>query len=261
MKLLENKTSIITGAGSGIGMETVKLFAESGSNIILAGRRLAPLEKIRSEIKKYNVTSEAYSVDIENGNEAAKFGSYVLEKYGKVDILVNNAGHSSKVRSIRYVDSNEWRSVFDVNVEGLYRLTQSLLESMIENEEGTIITVSSEAAKKPGLMGGAPYSSAKAASANLMGHINAELNNLGIRACTIFPAEVDTPILDKRPLPPNEVARSKMMIPIDIAKANLLCASMPQRTLVQDIIMKPTFDRDMTEDFQVARNLGKPTNI
>ena len=128
MKLLENKTSIITGAGSGIGMETVKLFAESGSNIILAGRRLAPLEKIRSEIKKYNVTSEAYSVDIENGNEAAKFGSYVLEKYGKVDILVNNAGHSSKVRSIRYVDSNEWRSVFDVNVEGLYRLTQSLLE-------------------------------------------------------------------------------------------------------------------------------------
>ena len=52
MKLLENKTSIITGAGSGIGMETVKLFAESGSNIILAGRRLAPLEKIRSEIKK-----------------------------------------------------------------------------------------------------------------------------------------------------------------------------------------------------------------
>ena len=50
MKLLENKTSIITGAGSGIGMETVKLFAESGSNIILAGRRLAPLEKIRAEI-------------------------------------------------------------------------------------------------------------------------------------------------------------------------------------------------------------------
>ena len=65
----------------------------------------------------------------------------------------------------------------------------------------------------------------------------------------------------KRPLPPNEVARSKMMLPIDIAKAILLCASMPQRTLVQDIIMKPTFDRDMTEDFQVARNLGKPTNI
>ena len=83
MKLLENKTSIITGAGSGIGMETVKLFAESGSNIILAGRRLAPLEKIRSEIKKYNITSEAYSVDIENGDEAAKFGSYVLDKYEK----------------------------------------------------------------------------------------------------------------------------------------------------------------------------------
>ena len=52
-----------------------------------------------------------------------------------------------------------------------------------------------------------------------------------------------------------------MMLPIDIAKAILLCASMPQRTLVQDIIMKPTFDRDMTEDFEVARNLGKPKNL
>ncbi|MBI20905.1 MAG: 3-oxoacyl-ACP reductase [Chloroflexi bacterium] len=255
MKILDGKISIITGAGSGIGKETALLFAESGSTTILAGRRIEPLEHVVKQIRSYGGISEAYSVDLEDVDESEKFGKYVLEKYGKVDILVNNAGHSSKIRSIRYVDSKEWESVFKVNVEGVYRLTQSLLESMIENKEGTIITVSSVAAIKPGLMGGAPYSSAKAASANLMGHINSELNNLGIRACTIFPAEVDTPILSKRPLPPDIKARSRMMQPIDIANAILLCAAMPQRTLVQEMILKPTFDRDMTEELIKAQNL------
>ena len=255
MKILEGKITIITGGGSGIGKETALLFAEAGSTTILAGRRIEPLESVVKQIQSYGGISEAYSVDLENVDESEKFGKNVLKKYGKVDILVNNAGHSSKIRSIRYVDSKEWESVFKVNVEGVYRLSQSLLDSMIENKEGTIITVSSVAAIKPGLMGGAPYSSAKAASANLMGHINSELNNLGIRACTIFPAEVDTPILSKRPLPPDIKARSNMMQPIDIANAILLCAAMPQRTLVQEMILKPTFDRDMTEELIKAGNL------
>ena len=255
MKILEDKIAIITGGGSGIGKETALLFAESGSTTILAGRRIEPLKNVVKQIQSSGGISEAYSVDLEDVDASAKFGKYVLEKYGKVDILVNNAGHSSKIRSIRYVESQEWESVFRVNVEGVYRLTQSLLESMIENKEGTIITVSSVAAIRPGLMGGAPYSSAKAASANLMGHINSELNNLGIRACTIFPAEVDTPILNKRPLPPDIKARSYMMQPVDIANAILLCAAMPQRTLVQEMILKPTFERDMTEDLEKARNL------
>ena len=172
MKILEGKITIITGGGSGIGKETALLFAEAGSTTILAGRRIEPLESVVKQIQSYGGISEAYSVDLENVDESEKFGKNVLKKYGKVDILVNNAGHSSKIRSIRYVDSKEWESVFKVNVEGVYRLTQSLLESMIENKEGTIITVSSVAAVKPGLMGGAPYSSAKAASANLMWHIN-----------------------------------------------------------------------------------------
>ena len=70
-----------------------------------------------------------------------------------MNILVNNAGHSSKVRSIRYVQPEDWQSVFNVNVEGVYRLTQSVLGNMIERGEGTVITVSSMAAISPGLMG------------------------------------------------------------------------------------------------------------
>ena len=112
--------------------------------------------------------------------------------------MVNNAGYSSTVRSIRYVQPEEWDEVFTINVGAVYRLTQSLLQGMTERGEGTIITVSSMAALNPGPLGGAPYSAAKAAALTIMKYINSELRNTGVRASTIIPAEVNTPLLDKR---------------------------------------------------------------
>ncbi len=91
---------------------------------------------------------------------------------------------------------------------GVYALTQAVLPDMIARGGGTIVTVSSAAAFRPGLLGGAPYGAAKAAVRNLMGHIHTVLRDKGIRATTILPAEVDTPILDNRPLVP-DAARAR----------------------------------------------------
>ena len=111
------------------------------------------------------------------------------------------------------------------------------------------------AAITPGLMGGIPYSSATAAVAAMMTAMRQELREYGIRSCTIYPAEVDTPILDNRPLPPDAKARSTMMHPEDIAEAILLCMRMPQRTIVQDLVVSPTIMRDVSEDMKIAKNL------
>ena len=257
MKQLTEKIVLITGAGSGIGRETALLMAQHGATLVLAGRRIEPLEAVAEEVRELDGQVRVRSVDLEDGEAAAGLGRWTLEQFGRVDVLVNNAGHSSKTRSIRYVGTDDWQSVFAVNVEGVYRLTQSLIESMIAKGEGTVITVSSMAALKPGLLGGAPYSAAKAASRNLMGDINAELNDLGIRACTIVPAEVDTPILDNRPLIPDEESRATMMHPRDIADAILLCAVMPQRTEVEEIVLKPTTNRNVDRDIDIARREGE----
>ena len=72
-----------------------------------------------------------------------------------------------------------------------------------------------------------------------------------------MPAEVDTPILDNRPLPPDAEARATMMMPEDIAETILLCMRMPQRTIVQDVIVSPTIQRDVSEDMKIAKSLGK----
>jgi NADP-dependent 3-hydroxy acid dehydrogenase YdfG len=92
-----------------------------------------------------------------------------------------------------------------------------------------------------------------------MGHIHTVLRDKGIRATTILPAEVDTPILENRPLVPDTRARATMMQPEDVAAAILLCVTMPSRTVVEEIILSPTVQRDLSADLAVARDLGGPT--
>jgi NADP-dependent 3-hydroxy acid dehydrogenase YdfG len=220
---------------------------------VLVGRRKAPLEEVAAEITGAGGQAAVVPADLEDGNAAAGVIASAIATFGKVDILVNNAGHSSRVRSIRYVGTEEWNSVFKVNVEGVYRITQAAVNDMLKRGEGTVVTVSSMAALTPGLLGGAPYSAAKAASFNLMRGMNTELRELGIRACTILPAEVDTPILKNRPLPPDAAARGTMMQPEDVAAAILLCAAMPQRTLVEQVVLLPTKPRDTSADLKAAR--------
>ena len=256
MKLLKGKVALITGAGTGIGRETALMFAEAGADLALAGRRLKPLDEVAGLAATRGVKAETRSVDLEDGEAAASLGSWAISQFGRVDILVNNAGHSSKVRSLRYVQPDEWQSVFNVNVEGVYRLTQSVLANMIARGEGTVITVSSMAALNPGLMGGAPYSAAKAASLNMVRGMNTELAELGVRACAIMPGEVDTPILENRPRPPDANDRATMMQAEDIARAIFLCAAMPQRTIVEQVVMMPTVRRNVADDMAAARNAG-----
>ncbi len=256
MGILDGKVAIITGAGTGIGKVAADLFAEAGADLVLAGRRQAPLDEVAAQAREHGVEVEVRPTDLEDGDAAAALGAWSLERFGKVDILVNNAGHSSRVRSMRYVGPEEWNSVFKVNVEGVYRLTQSVLANMIDRNTGTVITVSSMAALNPGLLGGAPYSAAKAASLNMIRGMNAELTKFGVRACAIMPGEVDTPILENRPRPPDPDDRSTMMQPEDIAQAIFLCAAMPQRTIVEQVVMIPTMRRDVSLDMTAAEMEG-----
>ena len=252
MKSLEGKIAIITGSGTGIGKSAALQFAAEGATVVLVGRRPGPLEETATQINNAGGTATAYPADLEDGDAAAAVVEGTLKLHGRVDILVNNAGHSSRVRSIKHIGPAEWESVFKVNVEGLYRITQAAVLDMLTRQEGTVITVSSMAALNPSLLGGSPYSAAKAASLNMMRGMNSELRAEGIRACTIIPAEVDTPILENRPKPPSEAERATMMGADDVASAILFCATMQQRTLIQEIVMLPTQPRDISGDIRAA---------
>ena len=256
MGKLDGQVSIVTGAGSGIGRATALLLAAEGSSVVIAGRRRAPLDELVAEIARTGGRADAHTADVGDPDQAAALARYAIERHGRVDVLVNNAGSSSRVRNVRWVRREEWERVFAVNMTAVYALIQAVLPDMIARGGGTIVTVSSVAAIRPGLLGGAPYGAAKAAVRNLMGHVHTVLRDKGIRATTILPAEVDTPILDNRPLVPDARARATMMQPEDVAAAILLCVTLPPRTVVEEIVLSPTVARDLSADIAVARDLG-----
>ncbi|NQW17789.1 MAG: SDR family oxidoreductase [Chloroflexi bacterium] len=256
MGLFDGKLVIVTGGGSGIGRETALKFAAAGATVVISGRRQEPLDETVGIIEAAGGKAQALTLDLENGDSVASFAKSVLDQHGRVDVLVNNAGHSSKVRSINTVSQEEWDSVLAVNLTGVYQICKAIIPSMLEAGGGTIVTVSSMAALRPGLLGGAPYSAAKAAVTNLMGDINAEFSNQGIRATAVMPAEVNTPILKNRPLPPGEDARSTMMGPEDLADVIFLCAALPHRTTIEQVVMSPTVKRDVSADLEAAKTIG-----
>ena len=258
MGVLDGQVAIVTGAGTGIGEVTAGLMAAEGAQVVVCGRRPAPLDAVVKTIEKVGGRCAARAVDLENPDATTAFVQWTLERFGRVDVLVNNAGHSSHARSVRWVKRTEWDSVMAVNLTAVYLLTQAVLPGMIERQRGTIVTVGSLAALKAGLIGGAPYGAAKAAVRNLMQHVHNTLRNQGIRATIIMPAEVDTPILDKRPLNPDAAARATMMLPEDVARAIMLCVTLPTRTVIEEIVMSPTILRDQSRDLAVAAKAGAP---
>ena len=258
MGKLDGKVALITGAGSGIGRSTAVMFAAAGAELVIAGRRQAPLDEVVAEIRSTGGKISAKSADMEDQASVEALATYALEQHGRIDILVNNAGHSSKVRSVRWISREEFDSVYAVNVAGPAQLTKLLLPPMLEHGEGTVILVSSVAALHSGLLGGVAYGPAKAAAKLYMDNLRGELRQQGIRATTIYPAEVDTPILNNRPLVPNAAARSTMMHPEDIAAGILFAATLPPRTMIDDMTFTPTIQRDTSEEVAVARRAGAP---
>jgi NADP-dependent 3-hydroxy acid dehydrogenase YdfG len=213
MKALNGRVVVITGAANGIGAACARLFSASGARLALWDVDAAAAQALAAEL---GADARAMRCDVASRSEVESATAATLAAFGRVDVLINNAGHSSHARSIRWVGRQEWDSVMAVNLTAVYVLTQAVLPGMLERGTGTIVTVGSLAALKAGLIGGAVYGAAKAAVRNLMAHVHNTLRNRGIRATLIMPAEVDTPILDKRPHNPDAAARATMMQAEDV---------------------------------------------
>lgn len=260
---LQGRIALITGGGSGIGLATAQLLAQHGATVIVAGRRPAPLDDAVTAINAISTapnTPAAFAVtaDLADPDSAAQLAAHVLAAHGRCDILVNNAGFSSKVRNPRYISAQEWRDVMDVNTTGPLVLTRELLPGMIERGHGDVVLVSSLAAIRPGIMAGVAYSAAKIAGKYYMDVLRDEVRGFGVRCTTVYPGEVDTPILANRPLPPGPAERATMMHSEDIAQAILLAVTLPQRTTLMDISLGATQPRDFTADVQAARDKQTP---
>ncbi len=247
---LKNKVCLITGGGSGIGRATANKMAKEGARIIVVGRTQTKIDETVSGIKKDGGYASGYATDVSDQALVDDLVSSVIQEHSKIDLLLNNAGHSSKHRRLTTTTATEIQSVIDSNLIGTIYCSQAVVPHMISAEEGTIINVASIAGLSPSNLGGMIYSAVKAAVINFTGFLNDDLKNTGIRASVVIPGEVDTPILDNRPIPPDENARAKMVTAEDTAEAISMIARLPLRTNIPELQIRPTFVRDNSGEIE-----------
>jgi NADP-dependent 3-hydroxy acid dehydrogenase YdfG len=229
------KTAVITGAGTGVGAATAAALSKQGWRVALIGRRREPLETVAANI----LGSLIVPCDVGNAKEVESMGLRVLAEFGSVELLVNAAGTNVPKRALEVLSLADYHAMMDANLNGAYYCVQAFLPQMRERGSGTIINIVSEAGKAASPKAGPGYVISKFGMAGLTSAINAEERARGIRACSIFPGDINTPILDKRPAPPDAAARDKMMQPEDIAECVLLAVNLPSRVIIEEMLVRP----------------------
>ena len=167
----------------------------------------------------------------------------ILARHGKVDILVNSAGLNNPQRSWRDQTVASWDQVIRVNLDGTFYCTHAVLPSMRARKDGLVINIASWAGKYTLAMAGAAYNGSKHAVVSLTETLNMEECVNGIRACALCPAEVATPILDRRPVPPSPEERARMLQAEDLGKTIRWVAEQPAHVCVNEITISPTWNR------------------
>jgi NADP-dependent 3-hydroxy acid dehydrogenase YdfG len=232
----------ITGGGSGIGLAGGIELARAGAHVVISGRSAETLKKAEKELKAAG-SCETIALDVGEQNEVARAGAEIAKRHGRIDVLINSAGINHPKRNFRNVSIDGWNQIVQVNLSGMFYCVQAVLPGMRERKDGLIINVSSWAGRYASTLTGPGYNATKHAVVALTESINMEECMNGIRATSVLPGEVATPILEKRPVPPPPEERARMLQAEDLGKTILFICSLPPRACVNEIIVSPTWNR------------------
>lgn len=233
--------AVVTGAGSGVGRATALKFAREGWRTALVGRRAESLAgTIALAPPRVRRNLLPILCDLGNADEIAALARTVLARFRRIDVLVNAAGHNIPQRALGELSRSDYQAVMDANVTGVLHTVQAFLPAFRRQQSGTIVNIGSEAGKQASAKSGAAYVVSKFGLTGLTQTINAEERPHGIRACCVFPGDIDTPLLNKRPSPPPAEARARMMQPEDIAECAWFVASLPARATVEEVLIRPS---------------------
>ena len=230
MKPLSGKTAIVTGGGSGIGLGTAQALAEAGCSVTICGRNEDKLGAVAGENLKIK------ACDISDREQViATFRGCVP------DIIVNAAGVNIAKRSVKELAPEDFDKLVAINCTGFYNIVHAALPEMRERGDGLIFSVSSIAGKRAYPLAGMAYAASKFGVSGIASAINAEEADSGVRITSIYPGEVNTPILDERPVPVPDEKKARMVHPEDIASLIVAIAQLPKHVVVPELVIKPTY--------------------
>lgn len=240
---LKGKGVVVTGAGSGIGLAVAECFAREGAKVVTVGRRFQKLEEARAAAGEAAERLFPIAADISDRQSVRDMFARAESQLGAIDILVNNAGTNIPRRALADLSTQDFDRVVDTNLKGTYYCVDEALPRMRESGGGLIINISSIAGVRASELGGTAYCASKFGMSALSLMIGLEEGKNGIRSCMICPGEVNTPILDDRPVVPSPEKRAAMLQPEDLAQAALFVASLHPRATVPELIIAPTVQK------------------
>ncbi|MBI1917697.1 MAG: SDR family oxidoreductase [Planctomycetes bacterium] len=238
MSNLKDKAVLITGGGSGIGLASARLFLEQGARVAITGRNADKLRRAAESLGAGGVLH--YAADVGDAAQVRTLADRVLQAFGGLDVLVNNAGLNIKGRAVGAMTPESWQKVVRANLDGAFYCVHAFLPSMRQRKQGLIININSISGKRANPLGGIAYIAAKFGLTGMATSLAAEEKDNGIRVSSIFPGEVNTPLLEERPQPVAEEYLKAMLQPEDVAAAILFVASLPAHVSIPEMVITPS---------------------
>jgi len=236
-----SKNVLIIGGGTGMGEAIALSIAKEGWKIAIAGRRQEKLDDVAKQATEFtDQPILSHTVDVGERSQVEDLFEWFSNKVGHLDIMVNCAGINVADRTMEKLDPENWDKLLRINATGAYDTMRCALSDMRPREDGIIINISSVAGKRAVLLGGVAYNASKFAMTALGTTVSEEVKDLGIRVTNVYPGEVNTPILDNRPVPPPESHRQSILQAQDVADAVLMIAKLPPRAHIPELVIKPT---------------------
>lgn len=237
---MSQKTALITGSTSGIGLETAKLFAENNFNLILCGRRLERLKSLQSQLEK-NTEVHISAYDVRNRVDVQNAIANLPTEFSKIDILINNAGNAHGLDFFQEGSLDDWDAMMDINVKGLLYVTKAVLPGMLELNSGHIINIGSTAAKEVYPKGNV-YCASKAAVDAINQGLRIDLNGTGIKVSAIHPGLTKTEFSEVRFKGDKDRAEKvyqgyQPLLPEDIAEIILFAVTRPKHVNIADLVV------------------------
>ncbi|WP_281979253.1 3-oxoacyl-[acyl-carrier-protein] reductase [Tenacibaculum mesophilum] len=229
MKLLENKTAIITGATRGIGRGIALEFANQGCNVAFTyNSSVEAATALENELKELGVNAKGYQSNAAEFDAAQELAKNVLAEFGTIDILVNNAG-ITKDNLLMRISEDDFDKVIEVNLKSVFNLTKAVIRPMMKQRAGSIINMSSVVGLK-GNAGQANYAASKAGILGFSKSVALELGSRNIRSNVVAPGFIETEMtakLDEKVVEGwrNEIPLKRGGTPEDIANACVFLAS------------------------------------
>ncbi len=229
MKLLENKTALITGATRGIGKGIALTFAKQGANVAFTfSSSVEAAQELEGELKSYGVNAKGYQSNAAKFDAAQSLATDVLKEFGSIDVLINNAGITRDNLLMR-ISEEDFDKVIEVNLKSVFNLTKAVIRPMMKQRKGSIINMSSVVGLK-GNAGQANYAASKAGIIGFTKSVALELGSRNIRCNAIAPGFIETEMTAK--LDEDVVQGWRKAIPLkrggtpeDIANACVFLAS------------------------------------